>query len=519
MYHDFDSLFNSLSNFNSAFDFNSFGFNSFFSPFSRKKAMPTTTVSGSDVNLGAGLSYTVKTNDLSIHGNSGFEKVTIAQNVSGIKIDSAVESVTLKSVNFDPSLLVSGQGNLAINSAAGNLATLNLANNHDETLNFNNAIGSVSLDASGKGIFTLSELQLSKNQNFTATTNDVVIYGNSGQEIVTLANNVTGVSISSSVEAVKLNGNSSDYTYNVQGGTVVVSDKTTGDDVAYIDVNSATTGSQIQFADKTLTASWEVLGTIGRWTSWGVTVSDPTAPAAPTTISGGTNLPYSIDFSQANLGSYLADVETDVKNALENIGKYVSSKVTFNLQVLTENTTSKTLAEANATMLNVDGSHSTAFMAEAKAGKNLNGSIPDATLYLNLANLNKMSFSGTPNSNQYDLISIVTHEILHGLAFTGNLDSTGGDKTPYDALVTMQNNLPVFTGTNAMATNANLPVKLAPASAGDGSAYYHVVLPNDLMSDSIGKGEVRSISSLDIAMLQDMGLTIVGTPPVMLSVA
>ncbi|MDD5215630.1 MAG: hypothetical protein PHQ03_08860, partial [Methylococcales bacterium] len=457
---------------------------------------------------------TVKTNDLSIHGNSGFESVTIAQNVSGIKINSAVESVTLKGVNFDSSSVVSGQGNVVINSATGNLATLSLAANHDETITFSNAIGNVSLDAAGNGVFTLSELQLGKNQNFTATTNDVTIYGNSGQEVVTLANNVTGVSVSSSVEAVKLGGNSSDYTYDVQGGTVVVSDKATGNDVVYIDVNSSPTGSQIQFADKTLTASWEVLGTIGRWTSWGVTVSDPTAPAAPTTISGGTDLPYSVDFSQANLGSYLADVETNVKNALENISKYVSSKVTFNLQVLTENTTPKTLAEANATMLNLDGTQTTAFMAEAKAGVNLNGATPDATLYINLANINKMSFDGTPSANEYDLTSILTHEILHGLAFTGNLDSTGGAKTPYDALVTMQNNSPVFTGTHAIAANANASVPLDSASSGDGSAYYHVALPNDLMSDSIGKGEVRAISSLDVAMLQDMGLTIIGTPPV-----
>lgn len=513
MHYDFDSLFNSLSNFNSAFNFNSFGFNSFFNPFFRKKAVPVTTVSGSDVNLGAGLSYTVKTNDLSIHGNSGFESVTIAQNVSGIKIDSAVESVTLKGVNFDSSLVVSGQGNLVINSATGNLATLSLAANHDETVTFTNAIGNVSLDAAGNGVFTLSELQLGKNQNFTATTNDLIVYGNSGQEVVTLANNVTGVSVSSSVEAVKLSGNSSDYTYNVQGGTVVVSDKTTGNDVAYIDVNSAATGSQIQFADKTLTASWEVLGTIGRWTSWGVTVSDPNAPAVATTISGGTNLPYSVDFSQANLGSYLADVETNVKNALENIGKYISSKVTFNLQVLTENTSPKTLAEANATMLNSDGSYATAFMAEAKAGVNLNGTTPDATLYINLANINKLSFDGTPSTNEYDLTSIFTHEILHGLAFTGNLDLTGGVKTPYDTLVSVENNLPVFTGSNAKAVNSNLPVPLDPASSGDGSAYYHVALPNDLMSDSLGKGEVRAISSLDVAMLQDMGLIIIGTPP------
>ena len=74
--------------------------------------------------------------------------------------------------------------------------------------------------------------------------------------------------------------------------------------------------------------------------------------------------------------------------------------------------------------------------------------------------------------------------------------------------------LPVFTGTNAVAANANVVVPLSPASSGDSSAYYHVALQNDLMSDSIGKGEVRAISPLDVAMLQDIGLTIIGTPPI-----
>jgi hypothetical protein len=406
---------------------------------------------------------------------------------------------------------------LTINSATGNLATLNLAKNHDETIDFANAIGSVSLDTSGNGVFTLSELQLGKNQNFTATTDNVIIYGNSGQEIVTLVNNVTGVSVSSSVEAVKLSGNSNDYTYNVLSGTVVVSDNATGNDVAYIDVNSSSTGSQIQFADKTLTASWEVLGTIGRWTSWGVTVLDPTVPAAPTTISGGTNLPYSVDFSQANLGSNLAKVEANVKSALENIGQYISSKTPFNLQVLTERTSPKTLAEANATMVSTENSNgttgTTTFLADSISGINSNGSKPDAVLYINLANLDKMSFSGTPVTGKYDLTSILTHEILHGMAFTGNLDATDGLETPYDALVSTLNNAPVFTGTHAEAANSNNPVALDSANAGDGSAYYHVTAANDLMSDSIGKGEVRVISPLDVAMLQDMGLTIVGVPP------
>ncbi len=505
--YDFDSLFNSMSNFNSAFDFNSL-FN--FGSFSHKKNAPT-TATGTDVNVGINQSYTVKTNGLRIHGNMGSEKITVAQNVSGIKIDATMESVTLSGIKFDPSALVSSQGTLAISSAAGNLATLSVVANHNESLNFFNAVGTLSLDSAGNGVFNLSQI----HQSFT-TTNDLRVYGNSGQEKITLAQGVTGVAVSGAVETVVLNGNSSDYSYNVEGRTVVVADKS-GNDVALISVNQASTGTQIQFADKTLSASWEITGSFGHWNSWGVIVTDPNAPATPTTISGGTNLPYSVDFSHANLGSNLANVEANVKTALDNIGQYVSSKTPFNLQVLTEQTTPKTLAETNATMISTtyenSVSQTTAFLADAISQVNTNGGTFDATLYINLANLSQMSFDGTPTASEYDLTSILTHEILHGLAFTGNLETTGGLTTPYDALVTMQNNLPVFTGSHAEAANGNNPVPLDSANAGDGSAYYHVAMVNDLMSDSFGKGEVRTISALDVAMLQDMGLTIVGVAP------
>ena len=508
----FNSLFNSVANFNSAFDFNSL-FN--FGSFSHKKNAPT-TATGTDVNVGVNQSYTVKTNGLSIHGNTGSEKITVAQNVSGIKIDSTVESVTLNGIKFDPSALVSSQGTLVINSAVGNLATLSVVGNHNESLNFSNAVGTLSLDSAGNGVFNLSQIQLDKNQSFTATTNDLQVYGNSGQEKITLAQGVTGVAVSSAVETVVLNGNSSDYSYNVEGRTVVVADKS-GNDVALISVNQASTGTQIQFADKTLSASWEITGSFGHWNSWGVIVTDPNAPATPTTISGGTNLLYSVDFSHANLGSNLANVEANVKTALDNIGQYISSKTPFNLQVLTEQTSPKTLAETNATMISTTNQNSvsqtTAFIADATSQVNTNAGLFDATLYINLANLSQMSFDGTPTASEYDLTSILTHEILHGLAFTGNLETTGGLITPYDALVTMQNNLPVFTGSHAEAVNGNNPVPLDSASAGDGSAYYHVAIANDLMSDSLEKGVVRTISALDVAMLQDMGLTIVGVAP------
>ena len=52
-------------------------------------------------------------------------------------------------------------------------------------------------------------------------------------------------------------------------------------------------------------------------------------------------------------------------------------------------------------------------------------------------------------------------------------------------------------------------MRLAAASAGDGSAFYHVDIPDDLMSTTIKKGQVKSISPIDIGILADIGIPVV----------
>lgn len=238
----------------------------------------------------------------------------------------------------------------------------------------------------------------------------------------------------------------------------------------------------------------------------------------PTIISGGTNFKYSVDLSQADLGDNLAKVEANVKTALDNIGQYISSNVVFNLKILTTNVNSDMLAETNSSLMttsNQSGSNvDTTFVADSISGTNAYPNTPDATLYINLAKIGDMSFSGLPTPDKYDLTSILTHEILHGLAFAGGSSSGNTTlKTAYDSLITTQNNAPVFVGRHAETANAGNPIPLSPADAGQGSAYYHVTIPNDLMSASIKKGEVKTISTLDIAMLEDMGLTVTGASP------
>ena len=240
-----------------------------------------------------------------------------------------------------------------------------------------------------------------------------------------------------------------------------------------------------------------------------------------TLILGGDGFKYTLDLSQANLGDYLPNVVDSLKKALENIGQYIHSDVVFNIKVIGQNASPDILAEADATMTEeVTSSQKmidTSFVSDVTYQSELHPNAPDANLFINLARIGDMSFNGTPAPDKFDFTSIATHEILHGLAFTGTLGNTDTPlKTKYDELVMMQNNMPYFVGINAEKANAGKPVPLAPESAGNGSAFYHVNIQGDLMSDTIKKGQVSAISPLDLAILQDVGIPVPndgGLPP------
>ena len=240
-----------------------------------------------------------------------------------------------------------------------------------------------------------------------------------------------------------------------------------------------------------------------------------------TLISGGDSFKYTIDVSDANLGEYLPHVIDSLKTAFANIGQYIHSDVVFNVKVIGQNTSNDILAEADATMTEAttqtENVIDTSFVSDVTYKSELHPNSPDANLFINLGRIGDMSFKGEPSPDKFDFTSIITHEILHGLAFTGVIGNAATPlRTKYDELVMMQNNKPYFVGVNAQKANAGNPVPLVPESAGNGSAYYHVDVQGDLMAETIKKGQVSRISPLDIAILQDLGIPVVpntGLPP------
>ena len=159
---------------------------------------------------------------------------------------------------------------------------------------------------------------------------------------------------------------------------------------------------------------------------------------------------------------------------------------------------------------------------------------------------------GNPPSGQYDLVSVVLHELGHGLGFFGSMSVSGGmgswglstgfpfiyDRfaengsnqqlinttifpNPSVALATQltSNNI-FFDGPNATSENGGTPPKLyAPATWASGSSFSHLDEtlfppgnPNSLMTPALGTAEaIHSPGNVTLGMFDDWGWTT--TPP------
>jgi len=462
-----------------------------------------------NIQLSPNASINIPNGDVAVHGSTGQESVTISAGIHNVEIDGQVEKIQLQGLSFSQAKLVSAAQQLGIYDASNQkVAQLTVNPSQTEKLVFPNASGVVTLDKSGNGIFNLTDLVLNAGQSYSVTQTGVHIYGNSGYEVVTLAGGVLNEVIDSRIEKVVLNGNYSSYTWKALSGAINFYDSQSAV-VASISVPKNSLGTQIQFADGAYTATF-VSGSITLTSSsGGVLASLSVTPAGSGSSTPTGNTPqFQYTLNYGNFGTNLIGIQNSLTTAFNNISKFLNAKGSLDIQVLPASLTTNILAQANGAMITTSaGKSSPEFLLESISGIDANSSQFDATVYINTNNLSKFNLDPAkkPSASQFDLTTVLTHELLHALGFTGGIGGSGGQqKSPFDNFVSTINGLPYFTGGHAQAIYGG-PVPLAPASAGVGSAYYHVNVANDLMSSSVAAGQVRTVSNLDLAILQDIG--------------
>lgn len=190
-----------------------------------------------------------------------------------------------------------------------------------------------------------------------------------------------------------------------------------------------------------------------------------------------------------------------------------------------------------------------ASLANALAGEDLAPGSDDMHIAINGNFSWYYGLDAKPPSNQYDLVSVMLHEIAHGLNFAGSMvsnantgQSSWGYNTPYpniyDRLVRDENGVAIldtslytnpsqalstaltsndlwFHGANAMAANNNARVKLfAPSQWAPGSSYAHLDYntffngPNRLMVYRISAGSaIHDPGRVTSGLLWDLGWT------------
>ena len=477
------------------------------------------------VQLTANLNVTLPNSDMTIWGSIGKETVSIPNGVARITCDANVETVKLNSLSYDPNLLTGTPGGLIVSDSSKNTILNWSIGANNETLYFSNAIGTLSNNSSGVGQFKLTDLLLNNNQTFTLNQSAVHIYGGFGFETVILGPTATQESLDSFVEKVVFPGKLSDYTWTSQGSTINFYDASKVN-VAKIGVQWLTQGTSLQFADQPAKAVFNSSSVVLTSPSGQVLTSGaPTQPSSTpigVSTSSKSNFNYTLDWSAfSGYSSQLTSIQTCLTAALNKMSSYLNVKGVLDIKVMPENVSSNVLAEASGAMVSIPSSlaasskganFTTEFLAESQTGLDVNGALADATIYINMTNFSKFNLNPNqaPTSSQIDLTSVLSHEILHALAFDGNYGFSS-QKSVYDTLISTINGNPYFIGSHAESIYGG-PVPLSPRSTGTGSAYYHVQVSNDLMSTAIGPGVVRTISALDLAMLQDMGVSIVGQP-------
>ncbi len=169
-------------------------------------------------------------------------------------------------------------------------------------------------------------------------------------------------------------------------------------------------------------------------------------------------------------------------------------------------------------------------------GADFNGSAADGVIEVNFGK--SWSYDDTVGFSEYDLASVLMHEMMHAYGFTSAVDEPGSNtrrnwpifasgivdaygvnlidesyrfNTAFDANLIGGNGGLYFAGANAVNAYGGLVPLYTPFLWDEGSSVVHLddyIFYNQLMTATIGTGPgVRVLSPIERGILQDMGYT------------
>jgi Ca2+-binding RTX toxin-like protein len=226
------------------------------------------------------------------------------------------------------------------------------------------------------------------------------------------------------------------------------------------------------------------------------------------------------DATKSVSSAALALISANLNAALRTLGGYFQGLGTIEVGATISSNLGSFLATASAAIsvpLNPGSStYLQGTVYEMLTGIDRNGSTADVNISIDASNFSDFWFDPTPTErsdgpppNQYDFYSIMLHELGHAFGFGGFRDLNGGfassARTLFDTHTTLVAGGAVYDSAAVRAVTGGNPVRLV-ADQGEGTRWYHLTDPADLMFSAGARGVRKSYSAIDIAMLYDAGL-------------
>lgn len=236
---------------------------------------------------------------------------------------------------------------------------------------------------------------------------------------------------------------------------------------------------------------------------------------------------YTVTLSDPTASPLDGALSSIVSAAARQWSYYINGSGTVDIQVNVTSTTRANAGPATSVYLGTDHGYNlfeSGVANELRTGKDANGAGADLIINVDTEYLKGLWFNASDTvkipANKTDALSVMMHEIGHGLGIysyrddnTGSLPSYEG---PFDKLTTLSPDGSVsFNGSNAIAVNGG-PV--AVTTLKNGEQYSHFANNaadqngQDLMNGVVFYYGTRyDISKLDLAVMKDLGLSVVNS--------